>query len=382
MASSYTEIYYLEYTGAVDNSGNGVKAQFSFQGYNRGAMNLDANATWSVSISNTDGPMCVLMANNQTVSGVTAKILTSGTESGTTTGTLEMYPLTAGTTYRLQAYTEGGTPEVDLTFTPELNNNPRAKDLASGTLAESVSASTTTLLVYVGEGSASTIKAVWPDTPFYASIMPASPSAGVPNSLDSEIVKVTAVSNDQVGNTALTVVRAQRGTTGKAFTAGAIVTNADYAEDAVLLGDDETAENPTPWVGTNDIENGSITPEKMNANDLGIYFAPGIQNSTIGSSATQVASFTIPRAGMYLFIANAGFSGGDENTFLDVSVKLNNTIIGQTFTTTYTGTPRPFAVVMCQAQCSAGDVAKLYAAISGGANTLTRPNGLAIFRIG
>ena len=78
MASSYTEIYYLEYTGAVDNSGNGVRARFNFQGYNRGAMNLDANATWSVSISNTDGPMCVLMANNQTVSGVTAKILTSG----------------------------------------------------------------------------------------------------------------------------------------------------------------------------------------------------------------------------------------------------------------------------------------------------------------
>lgn len=112
---------------------------------------------------------------------------------------------------------------------------PRAKDLASGTLAESVSASTTTLLVYVGEGSASTIKAVWPDTPFYASIMPSTPSAGVPNSLDSEIVKVTAVSNDQVGNTALTVTRAQRGTTGKAFTAGAIVTNAYYAEDAGYL---------------------------------------------------------------------------------------------------------------------------------------------------
>ena len=253
MASSYTEIYYLEYTGAVDNSGNGVRARFNFQGYNRGAMNLDANATWSVSMSNTDGPMCILMANNQTVSGVTAKILTSGTESGTTTGTLEMYPLTAGTTYRLQAYTEGGTPEVDLTFTPELNNNPRAKDLASGTLAESISASTTSLSVYVGDGSASTIKAVWPDTPFYATLMPASPSAGVPNSLDSEIVKVTAVGNDQVGNTSLTVVRGQKGTTTKAFSEGDVVTNATYAGDAVLLSEEGTSETETPWINAGDI---------------------------------------------------------------------------------------------------------------------------------
>lgn len=253
MASSYTEIYYLEYTGAVDNSGNGVRARFNFQGYNRGAMNLDANATWSVSMSNTDGPMCILMANNQEVSGVTAKILTSGTESGTTTGTLEMYPLTAGTTYRLQAYTEGGTPEVDLTFTPELNNNPRAKDLASGTLAESISASTTTLLVYVGDGSASTIKAVWPDTPFYATLMPATPSAGVPNNLDSEIVKVTAVGNDQIGNTTLTVVRGQKGTTTKAFSEGDVVTNAIYAGDAVLLSEEGTSETETPWIGVADI---------------------------------------------------------------------------------------------------------------------------------
>lgn len=253
MASAYTELTYLSYVGTETYSGNSVKAIFSFQGINRGANNLDANRTWSVSFSNTDGPMCALVANNQTVSGVTAKILTSGTESQTTSGTLEMYPLTAGTAYSFQSYTEGGTPEVWLDFTPVLNNNPRAKDLASGTLAESISASTTTLLVYVGEGGASTIKAVWPDCPFYASIMPASPSAGVPNSLDSEIVKVTAVGNDQVGNTALTVTRAQRGTTGKAFTAGAIVTNADYAEDAVLLGDDETAETPTPWVDAGDI---------------------------------------------------------------------------------------------------------------------------------
>lgn len=106
-----------------------------------------------------------------------------------------------------------------------------AKNLASGTLASSISASATTIYVYVGEGSASTIENVWPDTPFYASIMPANPSAGVANFLDSEIVKVTGISTDQAGNTALTIVRAQRGTTGKAFTTGAVVTNAYYTED-------------------------------------------------------------------------------------------------------------------------------------------------------
>lgn len=141
------------------------------------------------------------------------------------------------------------------------------KNLASGTLAESVSASATTLLVYVGNGSASTIKAVWPTTPFYATIMPSNPTAGVPNSLDSEIVRVTAVGNDQVGNTALTVVRGQKGSTTQAFAEGAIVTNADYVEEAVLLGDEGTAETPSPWVGTNDIENGAITAEKLSKTD-------------------------------------------------------------------------------------------------------------------
>ena len=61
--------------------------------------------------------------------------------------------------------------------------------------------------------------------------MPHNPVAGVSNSMDSEIMRVTAVGNDQVGNVALTVERAQRGTSAKAFTAGAIVTNGIYVED-------------------------------------------------------------------------------------------------------------------------------------------------------
>ena len=127
-----------------------------------------------------------------------------------------------------------------------------AKNLGSGTLASAISASSTSLSVYVGEGSSSTIQGVWPSVPFYASIMPATPSAGVPNSLDSEIVKVTAVSSSG-SNTTLTVTRAQRGTTAKAFSQGAIVTNADYAEDAVLLSDEGTSSSNTPWVSGTDI---------------------------------------------------------------------------------------------------------------------------------
>ena len=128
------------------------------------------------------------------------------------------------------------------------------KNLASGTLVESVSASATTLLVYVGNGSSSTIQGVWPTPPFYATIMPSNPTAGVANSLDSEIVKVTAVGNDQDGNTVLTVVRGEKGSNTQAFAEGAIVTNANYAEEAVLLGDEETAETPTPWVESDMID--------------------------------------------------------------------------------------------------------------------------------
>ena len=105
------------------------------------------------------------------------------------------------------------------------------QNLASGTLAEDITASATTVLAYVGDGGVSTIKAVWPTAPFFITVMPHNPVAGVSNSLDSEVMRVTAVGNDQVGNVALTVERAQRGTTAKSFTAGAIVTNGVYMED-------------------------------------------------------------------------------------------------------------------------------------------------------
>lgn len=133
------------------------------------------------------------------------------------------------------------------------------KNLASGTLSETITTSSTTLLVYVGAGSASTIKGVFPTAPFYITVMPFAPNAGVANSLDSEIMLVTAVSNDQVGNVALTVTRAQRNTTAKAFNSGAIVTNGIYMDDILdkfypvgsYYETSDSSFNPnTAWGGT------------------------------------------------------------------------------------------------------------------------------------
>ena len=60
--------------------------------------------------------------------------------------------------------------------------------------------------------------------------MPAYPTVGVANSLDSEIMLVSALSaSDNV--ITMTVSRAQRGTTAKAFSAGAIITNGIYTAD-------------------------------------------------------------------------------------------------------------------------------------------------------
>lgn len=123
----------------------------------------------------------------------------------------------------------------------------KAKDLASGTLSSSTSASSTSISVSCGSGSDLALLTVWPTTPFYITVMPANPSASVPNSLDSEIMKVSALNaNDGIVNMA--VSRGQRGTTAKAFSAGDIVSHAVYAEDAVLLGEESSSETPSPWI--------------------------------------------------------------------------------------------------------------------------------------
>lgn len=202
-------------------------------------------------------------------------------------------------------------------------SSTHAKDLASGTLYESISASTTTILVYVGEGSAASITGVWPDVPFYASIMPSNPSAGVPNSLDSEIVKVTAVGNDQLGNVSLAVVRAQRGTTSKAFTAGAIVTSAVYAEDAVLLGPDGTTESPSPWIQSGDIEDGAVTTAKLANN--------AVTNAKIADGTVKAPKIDYDSTGTYhIFGSTTATTTSDwENKVLDnTTLTFSNADVG------------------------------------------------------
>lgn len=104
------------------------------------------------------------------------------------------------------------------------------QNLASGVLTADITSSATSLGVSCGDGSSTTLTAVWPNTPFFITVMPSRPVAGVANSLDSEVMKVTALS---VANNVITmtVTRAQRNTSAKAFSEGAIVTNGIYIDD-------------------------------------------------------------------------------------------------------------------------------------------------------
>lgn len=249
----------LVFNSFDDNTGGwGYKAEFSFVGQDPDADNCFlVNATWNVSQNNSPYLQIAPADSPSTpLTGLTAKVIASETIGGRTyQGNVEIYPLPAGDYVATWIVDGGNYPDGFLSFSVG-NNELKAKDLSSGTLANSISASTSTLSVYVGEGTTSEIMSVWPTTPFYATIMPVSPSAGVPNKLDSEIVLVSDVSVDGNGNTTLSVSRGQRGTTAKAFSAGDIITNASYAEDAPIISDEGTPEDPTPWI-TADM----LTPE-------------------------------------------------------------------------------------------------------------------------
>ena len=190
------------------------------------------------------------------------------------------------------------------------------KDLVSGVLAESITTSTTNILVTIAQNiGASGIQAFFPTPPFYITIMPKSPIVGVANRLDSEIIQVTAVGHDQGGNAALTGVRAQRDTTAKPFSAGDIVTVGVYTDDAVLLGGTGTTETETPWIESGDIKptafalpvfiarvgfnkrtysNGYMYLENLNV----LYAASGVSASLDGSNLRL--KLTLPTTGSYV----------------------------------------------------------------------------------
>jgi hypothetical protein len=252
---------YLSYSGAKDNPGGGCRAVFDFQGPDGGALYVG----YTFQIGFDYEPKSAVLANNVVVEGLTGVITEVAHETASyATGKLEIYALQYGTTYNINTFDTSGTPMSDITFTPQSNNSIRAKNLVSGTLADDITTSTTNILVHIADNiSAQGITDFFPTAPFYITIMPKTPTIGVANRLDSEIIKITNVDHDQVGNAALTGVRAQRDTTAKAFSTGDIVTVGVYAEDAVFLSEDGTTETESPWVNTNDIVDGSITSEKI-----------------------------------------------------------------------------------------------------------------------
>lgn len=174
------------------------------------------------------------------------------------------------------------------------------KDLVSGVLTESITTSTTNILVNVAQGiSASEIQSLFPTPPFYITIMPKSPTVGVSNRLDSEILQVTAVGSDQSGNASLTCVRGQRDTTAKAFSAGDIVTVGVYAEDAVFLGGEGSAvETPSPWIESSDIKNGAVTSDKIDWTTSG--YKTGTANTASSSIVDKIVLSGLDTSATYL----------------------------------------------------------------------------------
>lgn len=90
-------------------------------------------------------------------------------------------------------------------------------NLGAASLSSPITAAATTATVGASDA------ATFPTAPFYATIMPVGKT---PNQLNSEIVQVTANNSGTLG-----LVRAQRGTTAKAFDAGALVMNGVYIQD-------------------------------------------------------------------------------------------------------------------------------------------------------
>lgn len=211
------------------------------------------------------------------------------------------------------------------------------KNLVSGVLAQSITTSTTNVLVKIAENSdSSDIQSFFPTPPFYITIMPKTPAVGIANRLDSEILQVTAVGNDQSGNATLTCVRSQRDTTAKAFDVGSIVTVGVYADDAVFLGGEGSAVGtPAPWVDTSDVKNGAITTNKIADNAVTsdkVDWATMSYVSNVGGSVidvtqtvTTLCEVTIPKTGVYYAsaVVDPNLLGTDPNN-ANVYLALNN----------------------------------------------------------
>lgn len=157
------------------------------------------------------------------------------------------------------------------------------KNLVSGVLAQSITTSTTNVLVNIAENvDASGIQSFFPTPPFYITIMPKTPTVGVANRLDSEILQVTAIGSGQSGNASLTCVRGQRDTTAKSFDAGSIVTVGVYADDAVFLGDSGVSGGSTYRKKLVDKDGNTIIPIM---GYMGTVYTATLSSATAGGRA-------------------------------------------------------------------------------------------------
>lgn len=172
------------------------------------------------------------------------------------------------------------------------------KNLANAILALGVSTSDTTWVLEAGYGDE------MPAVPFE---LTATPFGQLSTMGNSEIVRVTARTTDT-----LTVVRAQKGTTAKAFLAGAVVSNGISTDDVVGIGVNiTTARTTAAKVGTT--ADGNYVPvygDKINATfTLGVAVNTptlnidgsgavnirlGNTNVSTGSLNTAASSVTIP----------------------------------------------------------------------------------------
>lgn len=266
------------------------------------------------------------------------------------------------------------------------------KNLVSGVLAQSITTSTTNILVNIAESvDASGIQSFFPTPPFYITIMPKTPEVGVANRLDSEILQVTAVGNDQSGNASLTCVRGQRDTTAKSFDAGSIVTVGVYADDAVFLGSEGSAVGtPAPWIESSDIKNGAITTDKIadgavKSNKIDWTTLSGNEwplintatsNNNINNKADYTQySFTVPANGRYFVSFTQQLGSNATNGYgLTLKIKLDSTTICQSGAAITGNAAYMYGVVSCAVSANSGQVITC-TTTGGSTNSASTANG-------
>ena len=159
-------------------------------------------------------------------------------------------------------------------------------NLAAAAIPNPGSTTDTTITISATNG------ATFPNTPFFATIMP---TDGVANSTNSEIVEVTAASTSGA-NTTFTVTRAQRNTSAISWNANeAVIAHAVYTEDvtplqdAAFINDTIGTQTNDAYVGTNNIQDGAVTTPKIAD---GAVTPAKISTSTYSTSEQVVGTWT------------------------------------------------------------------------------------------